>query len=462
MASGQVLYFYADDQPSCLGDACDDPQRLLRSSGGGASRRRRPVPTQAKINPGNRLLRPTVGFAAKHVDSVGIIEALNAEDEAGNHPPAGSDSRGDGRGHAPYPASSTVKKAFRHLHEALTEAADGSAGTAALKVSPEEFHRKAAERERQREEKLELLRRQKHLEEEEAEARDAQRRLQQERERAAARRQAKVVAEQMKMRSEARRYEKQMESLALAERNKKRQKAIRAAAQRAAEKAREDKEARLYHAEEARRRKAEEEQARQEEKVKRMLEREQAKMPTESPTDAQLAANPINGHHSPGHTAPFDADDLLANTAWLDEAMDFDGGGALRVPKKPKKARKVSAATRAARKKNKQKMFIQKVKRGHKQIDQLLSRATPTSGGGADTWGGSTVASGNRIKDDVWDSIPDDRAIPTSKRQQDINLLVMQTGVSIEEAEAAYQQFNGDLVNCIVHFSSAKPRLHTS
>ena len=171
MASGQVLYFYADDQPSCLGDACDDPQRLLRSSGGGASRRRRPVPTQAKINPGNRLLRPTVGFAAKHVDSVGIIEALNAEDEAGNHPPAGSDSRGDGRGHAPYPASSTVKKAFRHLHEALTEAADGSAGTAALKVSPEEFHRKAAERERQREEKLELLRRQKHLEEEEARVR---------------------------------------------------------------------------------------------------------------------------------------------------------------------------------------------------------------------------------------------------------------------------------------------------
>ena len=38
------------------------------------------------------------------------------------------------------------------------------------------------------------------------------------------------------------------------------------------------------------------------------------------------------------------------------------GGGALRVPKKPKKARKVSAATRAARKKNKQKMFIQKVR----------------------------------------------------------------------------------------------------
>jgi hypothetical protein len=37
-----------------------------------------------------------------------------------------------------------------------------------------------------------------------------------------------------------------------------------------------------------------------------------------------------------------------------------------------------------------------------------------------------TVGKSRRVSDDVWNAIPDDCAIPTSKRQQDINLLVMQ------------------------------------
>jgi len=105
----------------------------------------------------------------------------------------------------------------------------------------------------------------------------------------------------------------------------------------------------------------------------------------------------------------------------------YSTGTPLKAPRRKKKSgrKAVSAATRAARQKNKQKMFIQKVKNGHKQIDQLLAKATP-SAASPEMWTSTRSASSRRGGDDMWAAIPDDRAIPTSKHQQDINLLMMQ------------------------------------
>ncbi len=77
---------------------------------------------QAKIDPRNRLLRPTVGFAAKHVDAAQFIEQ-QALAEGGVD--GDGDGDGGGGGGGDLAPSGMVKKAFRHLHDALAGGGDG-------------------------------------------------------------------------------------------------------------------------------------------------------------------------------------------------------------------------------------------------------------------------------------------------------------------------------------------------
>ena len=143
-----------------------------------------------------------------------------------------------------------------------------------------------------------------------ARIRDEKKRAMQERMRVAARQQAKVVADVMKRRSDALRYEKARQKAALVEKEQRKQKAIRAAAQvtsssladkslelddkkftrplspcrsmrsccqRAAIQAKQDKEGELYRRQEATRLRAEEVQLKQEERVKEMIQLQEAR-----------------------------------------------------------------------------------------------------------------------------------------------------------------------------------------
>ena len=144
---GQV--FYPDDPDDPVDDSgAGNRGRDVDLQNGG----RRKRPTQTKIDPRNRLLRPTVGFAAKHVDGAQLISDM-ANGDGGN---------GYGNGASSQPPSSMVKKAFRHLHEALTGSEQlnrsEDAASQPAKVSSAEFHRKAAAREERRAAKLERLR----------------------------------------------------------------------------------------------------------------------------------------------------------------------------------------------------------------------------------------------------------------------------------------------------------------
>ena len=100
---------------------------------------------QVKIDSGNRLLRPTVGFAAKHVNAVNIIENMDGE--------ASNDQQTDAVG---VTKPKVIKKAFRHLHEALT--GNNGHGVNTARVNVVEFQRKNMEREAQRRAKLDALR----------------------------------------------------------------------------------------------------------------------------------------------------------------------------------------------------------------------------------------------------------------------------------------------------------------
>lgn len=144
------VYFYPDD-PGIV------PTKYVADAAVSTGARRRYVPPQTKIDSRNRLLRPTVAMAAKHVDGAQLIESLSEGNESAA---SGSGGGGGGRGQAP--KSSMVKKAFRHLHNALTGADTGTGaggGGVATRVSTREFQRKTEERERLRAAKVDRLRR---------------------------------------------------------------------------------------------------------------------------------------------------------------------------------------------------------------------------------------------------------------------------------------------------------------
>lgn len=122
-----------------------------------------------KIDAGNRLLCPTVGFAAKHVAGAKFIESLSDYNDTNSHR---KNDDLEKKKKSQSSSSKMVKKAFRHLHDALIGAdlqntqINMPGVRKASKLSVEEFHRKSEAREKERIAKLERMRIQQQLQEE--------------------------------------------------------------------------------------------------------------------------------------------------------------------------------------------------------------------------------------------------------------------------------------------------------